>query len=184
MIFYVAFWFIEGNPGRSTLLDLAGQLTHILVPFPVPFVVALPQGLLSTVVYGLGGDIIWLCILVLVLNNFRRFRMLATDPAADLGHARELLHDGGGTLSWMALWDNNQYWFTPPNRKAGVAYQVHNGVALTVAGGPFGASELHPEAATGFVKHCSSLGLVPCFYSATAELDAALIPPMASGNWK
>ncbi len=174
VIFYVVFWFIEGNPGRSTLLDLAGQLTHILVPFPVPFVVALPQGLLSTVVYGLGGDIIWLCILVLVLNNFRRFRMLATDPAADLGHARELLHDGGGTLSWMVLWDNNQYWFTP-DRKAGVAYQVHNGVALTVAG-PFGADELHAEAATGFVKHCSSLGLIPCFYSATAELDAALLP--------
>ncbi|MDR6437338.1 lysylphosphatidylglycerol synthetase-like protein (DUF2156 family) [Paenarthrobacter nicotinovorans] len=174
IVLYVAFWFAEGNPGRSTLWDLAGQLTHILVPFPVPFVVALPQGLLSTVVYGLGGDIIWLCILVLVLNNFRRFRQLATDPAADLGHTRELLHDGGGTLSWMALWDNNQYWFAP-DRKSGVAFQVHNGVALTVAG-PFGAEEHHADAATGFVNHCAGLGLTPCFYSVTAELDGPLLP--------
>jgi phosphatidylglycerol lysyltransferase len=174
IVLYVVFWFVEGNPGRSTLWDLAGQLTHILVPFPVPFVVALPQGLLSTVVYGLGGDIIWLCILVLVLNNFRRFRQLAGDPAADLGHTRELLHDGGGTLSWMALWDNNQYWFTA-DRKAGVAYQVHNGVALTVAG-PFGAEEHHPDAATGFLQHCTGLGLTPCFYSATAALDGPLLP--------
>ncbi|MFJ5955691.1 phosphatidylglycerol lysyltransferase domain-containing protein [Paenarthrobacter sp. NPDC092416] len=171
---YAAFWFMEGNAGRSTLWDLAGQLTHILVPFPVPFVVELPQGLLSTVLYGLGGDVIWLCILVLVLGNFRRFRTLATDPDADLGHARELLHDGGGTLSWMALWDNNQYWFTP-DRKAGVAYQVHNGVALTVAG-PFGAQGHLPEAAAGFLGHCAKLGLIPCFYSATAELDEALLP--------
>lgn len=171
---YVAFWFLEGNPGQSTLWDLAGQLTHILVPFPVPFVVALPQGLLSTVLYGLGGDVIWLLILVLVLNNFRRFRMIATDPAADLGHTRELLHQGGGTLSWMALWDNNQYWFTP-DRKAGVAYQVHNGVALTVAG-PYGDAGHHDEAALGFVAHCSALGLVPCFYSADSGLDGPLLP--------
>ncbi|WP_284987924.1 DUF2156 domain-containing protein [Arthrobacter sp. fls2-241-R2A-172] len=174
VVLYVVFWFLEGNAGRSTLLDLAGQLTHILVPFPVPFVVDLPQGLLSTVLYGLGGVIIWLCILVLVLNNFRRFRDIATDPSADLGHARQLLHAGGGTLSWMTLWDNNQYWFTP-DRRAGVAYQVHNGVALTVAG-PIGAPEHHVEAAAGFLGHCSRLGLIPCFYSATDELDAALLP--------
>ncbi|XAS73704.1 DUF2156 domain-containing protein [Micrococcaceae bacterium Sec5.1] len=173
-VLYVVFWFVEGNPSRSSLWDLAGQLTHILVPFPVPFVVELPQGLLSTVLYGLGGDVIWLCILLMVLNNFQRFRTLAKDPAADLGHTRELLHDGGGTLSWMALWDSNQYWFTP-DRRAGLAYQVHNGVALTVAG-PFGARQHHTEAATGFLVHCAALGLTPCFYSATAELDEALLP--------
>ncbi|MEV7605471.1 DUF2156 domain-containing protein [Paenarthrobacter sp. NPDC089322] len=171
---YVLFWFLEGNSTRSSLWDLAGQLTHILIPFPVPFVVELPQGLLSTVLYGLGGDAIWLCILLLVLNNYQRFRTLAKDPAADLGHARELLHDGGGTLSWMVLWDNNHYWFTP-DRKAGVAYQVHNGVAITVAG-PFGAAGHLEQAATGFVAHCAALGLTPCFYSATAELDTALLP--------
>lgn len=171
---YAAFWFLEGNAGQSSLWDLAGQLTHILVPFPVPFVVALPQGLVSTVLYGLGGVVIWLVILVLVLKNYRRFKLITTDPAADLGHTRELLHQGGGTLSWMALWDNNQYWFTP-GREAGVAYQVHNGVALTVAG-PYGAASRHDEAALGFVSHCSALGLVPCFYSADSSLDAPLLP--------
>ncbi|UXM93136.1 bifunctional lysylphosphatidylglycerol flippase/synthetase MprF [Paenarthrobacter sp. JL.01a] len=171
---YAAFWFLEGNADQSTLWDLAGQLTHILVPFPVPFVVALPQGLVSTVLYGLGGVVIWLVILVLVLNNYRRFKLITTDPAADLGHTRELLHQGGGTLSWMALWDNNQYWFTP-DRNAGVAYQVHNGVALTVAG-PYGAATHHDEAALGFVSHCSALGLVPCFYSADSGLDGPLLP--------
>ncbi|MFI2564452.1 bifunctional lysylphosphatidylglycerol flippase/synthetase MprF [Paenarthrobacter sp. NPDC018779] len=174
VILYSASWFLEGNPDRSTPWDLLGQLTHILVPFPVPFVTELPQGLVSTVLYGLGGDVIWLCILLLVLNNFQRFRTLATDPAADLGHARELIHDGGNSLSWMALWDNNQYWFTP-DRKAGLAYQVHNGIALTVAG-PFGSKEHHSGAATGFLSHCATLGLTPCFYSATDELDAALLP--------
>ncbi|WP_404594723.1 bifunctional lysylphosphatidylglycerol flippase/synthetase MprF [Paenarthrobacter histidinolovorans] len=74
----------------------------------------------------------------------------------------------------MALWDNNQYWFTP-DRKAGVAYQVHNGVALTVAG-PYGDAAHHDEAALGFVAHCSALGLVPCFYSADSGLDGPLLP--------
>lgn len=171
---YVLFWFLEGNQDRSTPWDLVGQLMHILVPFPLPFVTELPQGLFSTVIYGLGGVVIWLAILFLVLSNFQRFRALATDPAADLGHARELIHDGGGSLSWMALWDNNQYWFTQ-DRRAGIAYQVHNGVALTVAG-PFGAQQHHPDAATGFLAHCASLGLTPCFYSATDELDEPLLP--------
>ncbi|MDD0858701.1 phosphatidylglycerol lysyltransferase domain-containing protein [Arthrobacter alpinus] len=46
------------------------------------------------------------------------------------------MRKGGDSLSWMTLWANNQYWFNAAGT-VGVAYQPHNGVAVTV-GGPIG----------------------------------------------
>ncbi|MEO3939538.1 DUF2156 domain-containing protein [Paenarthrobacter nicotinovorans] len=169
---YCIFWFVEGNLGRSTVGDLLLQLTHVLIPFPMPFVVQLPHGFMTTLIYGFGGAVIWLVFAFLAFRNFRLFHLGGSGGDEELGRVRALLQRGGGSLSWMALWDNNTYWFAPDGR-AGVAYQVHNGVALTVAG-PFGAAEAWPEAARAFVAHSLELGLTPCFYSAASDVGEAL----------
>ncbi|MCU1572988.1 MAG: hypothetical protein JWO93_1070 [Micrococcaceae bacterium] len=171
LLLYLACWFSEGNQAGTGARALPGQLLHILIPFPLPFVVQFPHGLLSTILFSFGGAVCWLVLLALVLRSFLRFRHFGED-AGDPARARELLHVGGGSLSWMALWRNNSYWFQPDARAA-LAYQVHNGVALTV-GGPFGAPEAYPAALTGFVHHCRNLGLVPCFYSIPEDVGRNL----------
>ncbi len=172
VLLYAAFWFIEGNLEHFSIFTLLGQLAHILFPFPVPFATELPNGLVSTIIYGFGGVVVWLVVLVSVVRSYTAFGALEADAAADKARARELVHRGGGSLSWMALWNNNAYWFTPDG-EAGVAYQVHNGVALTVAE-PFGDAAHTEAAAAGFVAHCTELGVVPCFYSAPGTLAKAL----------
>lgn len=169
---YIVFWFSEGNLGRSTVGDLILQLTHVLIPFPLPVTVQLPQGLMTTLIYGIGGAVIWLVFAILAFRNFRLFHNAGPEAAEQLTRVRELLQRGGGSLSWMALWDNNSYWFSPDGQ-AGVAYQVRSGVALTVAG-PFGSSAAHAAAARGFVSYCLQMGLVPCFYSATSDVGDAV----------
>lgn len=169
---YATSWFTEGNLGRSTIGDLLLQLSHVLIPFPMPFTVELPQGFMTTLIYGFGGALVWLVFAVLAFRNFRRFQLGGVDDPAERGRVRQLLQRGGGSLSWMALWDNNTYWFASDGR-AGVAYQVHHGVALTVAG-PFGVADAQPEATRAFVAHSLELGLVPCFYSADSKVGDAL----------
>ena len=88
--------------------------------------------------------------------------------SGDRDTARELIRQGGDSLSWMALWEPNKYWFTP-DRRGGVAYQQHGNVALTLAG-PFGTAALHEETAAGFMRYCAEHALIPCFYSCTAGL--------------
>lgn len=172
VLLYMVLWFVEGNLGRLDLLDLLRQLTHILIPFPLPFVVVLPQGFLTVLTYGFGGAIIWLVFGVLAFRNLRRYSTGAEGGLDNRAGIRELLQLGGGSLSWMALWKNNSYWYST-DRKNAVAYQVNNGVALTVAG-PFGAMDGQALAARGFVEHCVENGLVPCFYSASAEVGSSL----------
>lgn len=172
VVLYTLMWFIEGNFGRLDLMDLLAQLTHILIPFPMPFVVELPQGLVTVLLYGFGGAAIWLVFGVQAFRILRTY--IATTEVTEEGAARirELLQTGGGSLSWMALWPNNAYWHSEDGRNA-VACQVHNGVALTVAG-PFGAVDGQAAAARDFVHHTVEQGLVPCFYSATSEVGEAL----------
>ena len=68
--------------------------------------------------------------------------------------ARGLIRQGGDSLSWMALWEPNKYWFAPEGR-GGVAYQQHGNVALTLAG-PFGPAAFHEETAAGFIRYCAN----------------------------
>ncbi|BCW40392.1 hypothetical protein StoSoilB3_19270 [Arthrobacter sp. StoSoilB3] len=169
---YSLAWFGEGNQGRSTLGDLLLQFTHVVIPFPMPFIVQLPQGFTTTLLYSIGGAIIWLGFGFMVFRNFRLFHLGSFGQDERKEKTMELLKRGGGSLSWMVLWDNNSYWFTPDG-SAGVAYQIHHGVALTLAG-PFGDPEAQPGAAKAFVTHCADLGLTPCFYSVTADVGQAL----------
>lgn len=172
LLVYVLAWFSEDNLSSSSLGDLLAQLPHLFVPFPLPFDIFLPQGLVTTLLYNFGSTAIWLAFLYLLVRGYRRFGGLGKDHALDASQATALIRRGGGTLSHMALWERNHFWFTPDGR-AGVAYQVHHGVALTVAE-PFGDSRWIGEAARGFVSYCIDLGLIPCFYSAPAELGATI----------
>lgn len=172
VLLYTLVWFLEGNLGRSTIGDLLTQLTHILIPFPLPFVTLLPQGFTTTLIYGFGGAVLWLAFALLAMKDLRQYQVASANEKDDKARVRDLLQDGGGSLSWMALWANNHYWYSQDGRNA-VAYQVHNGVALTVAG-PFGAMEGNAQAARDFVAHCIEEGLVPCFYSATGKVGEAL----------
>lgn len=169
---YALMWFMEGNFGRFGLMDLLRQITHILIPFPLPFGVALPQGLVTVIIYGFGGAVIWLVFGILAFKNLRVYRSVAEDAGENKARIRNILQQGGGSLSWMALWKNNSYWYSVDGMNA-VAYQSHNGVALTVAG-PFGAAESQGKAARDFVEHCVEQGLVPCFYSASEDVGNAL----------
>ena len=169
---YVGVWFLEGNLGRLNIGDLLAQLVHILIPFPLPFVVRLPQGFLTVLVYGFGGAAVWLVFGVLAYRNLRLYSAETAQSADGGAKVRELLQDGGGSLSWMALWENNSYWYSVDGKNA-VAYQVHNGVALTVSG-PFGVADGQRPAARDFVAHCVEQGLIPCFYSATDQVGEAL----------
>ncbi len=116
------------------------------------------------------GLAFWVAALAVLLSVFRR-PVLHTDTAA-AGRARALLTEhGGGTLSFIATWDGNHYWFDERGRAA-VAYRVVGTVALTT-GDPFGAPEDRARAVAGFARYCDARGWTPCFYSVCGETRAA-----------
>ena len=79
-----------------------------------------------------------------------------------------LIRQGGDSLSWMALWEPNKYWFAPDGR-GGVAYQQHGNVALTLAGpSARRRSARRPRRASSATA--PSTPSFPCFYSCTDEL--------------
>ena len=89
----------------------------------------------EALIFGYSGPLFWLVALAGVWSV-----LVGRHHGSDSGHndrtaARGLLHQGGESLSWMALWEPNRYWFSPDGRGA-VAYQQHGSVALTLAG-PF-----------------------------------------------
>jgi lysylphosphatidylglycerol synthetase-like protein (DUF2156 family) len=67
----------------------------------------------------------------------------------------------------MTLWPPNRFWFDERST-AGIAFQQHGRVALSVAG-PIGAATRWTAAVEGFIGYCSRHALVPCFYSVTEE---------------
>ncbi|AJT40497.1 bifunctional lysylphosphatidylglycerol flippase/synthetase MprF [Psychromicrobium lacuslunae] len=172
VVVYSVAWFAEDNLDNDVPTSLLAQLPHLLIPFPGPFDSNLPQGLICTLLYTFGAAAIWLVLLYLLIRDYWRFSGQNTDQAADREKAAQLIRRGGDSLSHMALWDNNHYWFSPDGQ-AGIGYQVHHGVALTVAG-PFGDPRWQAAAAQGFVAHSIELGLVPCFYSAPATLGPGI----------
>ncbi|HEU0257073.1 MAG TPA: DUF2156 domain-containing protein, partial [Microbacteriaceae bacterium] len=93
--------------------------------------------------------------------------------------ARRLLARDGGSLSHIATWGGNSYWFTD-RADAGLAYRVVGGVALS-AGGPFGRPAAYEEAVRGFARFCDDRGWRPVVYSA----DARVLQPVARAmGWR
>ena len=169
---YTASWFAAGGPRRDGgLLVLAGELARQYLPVPLPGLyrrVFENRSALETVLFAYSGVIFWIVALAGVWLVLLGRHDHSDAGAGDREAARELVRQGGDSLSWMALWEPNKYWFLPGG-SAGIAYQQHGSVALTLAG-PFGDPLQREEAAEGFLRFCAEHALIPCFYSCTDGL--------------
>ncbi|MGO4190994.1 bifunctional lysylphosphatidylglycerol flippase/synthetase MprF [Arthrobacter sp. YAF17] len=169
---YTGVWLAAGGMDRDGgLLGLAAELSRQYLPLPIPGIYSrIFQGrdAVEAFLFATSGIIFWAVTLAAVWLVLQR-RLHRTDAGAeDRDVARGLIRQGGDSLSWMALWEPNKYWFAPEGR-GGVAYQQHGNVALTLAG-PFGPAAFHEEAAAGFIRYCAEHALIPCFYSCTDQL--------------
>lgn len=168
---YVVAWFAEDNYyHRAGLLALLATLPKMFLPYPFSFrysVSVYPHGVWSPLIFSYGGAAFWLICLISILAMFvsRHLRDLRADSGISL--ARRLVRQGGGSLSWMALWPNNRYWFNSAET-VGIGYQIHYNVALTV-GGPFGEPDDFEKAIEEFTAFCAEQSLSPCWYSVTDE---------------
>ena len=169
---YTGAWLGAGGPAHDGgVLGLAGELVRQYLPLPIPATfgrVFAARSAVESILFAWSGIVFWLVALAAVwmLLLKRQHGPGGDDPARFL--ARDLVRKGGGSLSWMALWEPNKFWFTP-NRDAGIAYQQHGNVALTLSG-PFGDLRHAGTATEGFLDYCADHALVPCLYSCTEEL--------------
>lgn len=173
---YAVVWLMEGNlteEGGLGWVALLAAIPRIVLPYPYPFTFTAriyPQGTLSELLFSFGAPLLWLVSAAAILGVFlSRHQRPGAD---DRTRVRALVAQGGDSLSWMVLWPNNHYWFNAAGTVA-VAYQAHNGVAVTV-GGPVGKAEDWPEAVDEFLHYCGDESLTPCFYSVN-EVPAALL---------
>ncbi|KAA9106310.1 bifunctional lysylphosphatidylglycerol flippase/synthetase MprF [Microbacterium rhizomatis] len=77
---------------------------------------------------------------------------------------------GGGTLSWMSTWRDNNFARTTNGL---VVYQRRAGVALALAD-PLGPAEHRAESVREFIDMAERAGLIPCFFSASEATKAAV----------
>ncbi|ASN22519.1 hypothetical protein CGK93_15065 [Arthrobacter sp. YN] len=169
---YTAVWLASGGMDRDGgLLGLAAELARQYLPVPLPGVyrkVFAERDVLEVFLFSYSGTVFWLVALVGVW-----ILLIRGHHSGGLDHqarekARALVKSGGDSLSWMALWEPNKYWFNGDGT-GGVAYQHHGHVALTLAG-PLGSAGHRLETARGFLEYCTQQALIPCFYSCTDEL--------------
>jgi len=169
---YCIVWFSSGGMSRDGgLLGLAAELARQYLPVPLPGAyrkVFAERDVLEVFLFSYSGTVFWLVALVGVWVLFIRGNHTGGRDQEARWQARQLVKSGGDSLSWMAMWEPNKYWFAPDGN-GGVAYQQHGHVALTMAG-PFGPAGKHVETAADFLEYCSQHALIPCFYSCTDEL--------------
>ncbi|MET3949796.1 DUF2156 domain-containing protein [Arthrobacter sp. UYEF36] len=169
---YTGVWLAAGGMDRDGgLLGLAAELSRQYLPLPIPGIysrVFQGRDAVEAFLFAASGIVFWAVALAAVWLVLQRRLHPSDAGAGDRDVARSLIRQGGDSLSWMALWEPNKYWFAPEGR-GGVAYQQHGNVALTLAG-PFGPAEFHGETAAGFIQYCAEQALIPCFYSCTDEL--------------
>jgi len=137
----------------------------------------LPSGWGWQILYDGVGLLFWLIVIVAAV------RPILASPAREVPGARErvrslLLSGGGDSLSFMATWPGNSYWFAPDGFHA-VAYRVVNGIALTT-GGPFGHMGNQERAIEGFARYCDDNGWLPVLYS----VDGSLGTTFAGMGWQ
>lgn len=169
---YTFAWLGAGGIDRDGgLTGLAAELARQYLPVPIPSLytrVFQDRQSVEAFLFAYSGIAFWAVALVGVWVVLLGRHLGAGAGIEERDVARRLVRRGGDSLSWMALWEPNKYWFTPA-RDAGVAYQQHGSVALTL-GGPFGDPARRDEAAAGFLSYCAEHALVPCFYSCTDGL--------------
>ena len=164
---YALAWAAAGGMSRDGgLLGLLAELSRQYLPIPLPNLyrrVFADRNSLESVIFAYSGPVFWLVALAGVWWVLLGRHHNSDSGGSGRAMARAFLHQGGDSLSWMALWEPNRYWFSPDGGGA-VAYQQHGSVALTLAG-PFGPRRNHQAVAEGFLAHCGSHALIPAFYS-------------------
>ncbi|MEQ4518581.1 rhomboid family intramembrane serine protease [Pseudarthrobacter sp. B907] len=168
---YTVAWLAAGGLERGGWLGLAAELARQYLPLPIPGTynrVFQDRDAVEAFLFAFSGIVFWVVALAGVWLVLLR-RHHGTDAGTgDREVARRLIVQGGESLSWMALWEPNKYWFSE-GRRGAVAYQQHGNVALTL-GGPLGPAENREDTAAQFLAYCAEHALIPCFYSCTDEL--------------
>ena len=80
-----------------------GYLAEVTPPF-------LPVSVPATLLFEWTGTVFWLVVAAALLRSFLTARAHAVD--ADARRARSMIERDGGTLSWLATWPGNTYWFS------------------------------------------------------------------------
>lgn len=169
---YSVAWLSAGGMTRDGgLLGLFAELSRQYMPVPIPNLyrrVFADRDGAESFIFAFSGPVFWFIALAGVWFILLGRHHGSDAGASDRTRVRRLLHEGGDSLSWMALWEPNIYWFSP-DLKGAVAYQQHGSVALTLAG-PFGEPASRSGVAEGFLAHCSRHALIPAFYSCDSSL--------------
>ncbi|MDQ4502064.1 DUF2156 domain-containing protein [Sinomonas sp. ASV322] len=168
---YVVLWFKDGGTGRpGGVWGLVEELVRQYLPSPLPTSYAAlfrDRDGFELWLFTYSGLILWAAALAGVVVAVLRGQQTLGARDDSLHLARRLVHRGGSSLSWMTLWPPNRFWFDE-HAAAGIAFQQHGSVALSVAG-PIGSPGRGPAALEGFIGYCSRHALVPCFYSLTED---------------
>lgn len=173
---YTVSWFGSGGMQRDGgILGLFAELARQYVPVPIPQYfrrLFTDRNTIEAVLFAYSGPVFWTIALIGVWWVLVGRRHSSDSGRQDRSRARQLLRQGGGSLSWMALWEPNLYWFSPDGRGA-MAYQEHGSVALTL-GSSFGPAARQQEATEGFLAHCRSQAMIPALYSCDDSIWPAL----------
>jgi lysylphosphatidylglycerol synthetase-like protein (DUF2156 family) len=159
------------------LVDLIADYVQRLLPIGLLSGVEpafVPVGLLSKIVYQCVGPMFWLVALCCAWGGLRD-RSMIND--AYRHRVDEIIGLGGESMSFMATWKGNDYWFSATGRSA-IAYRVSYGIALTVTG-PFGDPDEYEDDLRAFADFCTQRSLTPVFYSVHAEQRDELV----SAGW-
>lgn len=159
------------------LVDLIADYVQRLLPIGLLSGVEpafVPVGLLSKIVYQCVGPMFWLVALCCAWGGLRD-RSMIND--AYRHRVDEIIGLGGESMSFMATWKGNDYWFSDTGRSA-IAYRVSYGIALTVTG-PFGDPDEYEDDLRAFADFCTQRSLTPVFYSVHAEQRDELV----SAGW-
>lgn len=147
---------VADTPRRFLPVNFLGTTGTIIVPTAGPALIA----------FQWVGPLFWAVVIWQILRALR-----ATDATVQVGDhlklQRLLRRGGGGTLSWMATWPGNTYWFSADGQSA-VAYRVINDVAITMSD-PICPPGTGGAAIREFVDFCDRNSWTPVFYSVHGE---------------
>ncbi|WGD37136.1 phosphatidylglycerol lysyltransferase domain-containing protein [Lysinibacter sp. HNR] len=135
-----------------------------------------PSGHITGFIYHAVGPLLWIIILVALIAPLASSR--PTQNEEDESRARDMFKRGGGSsLSYMALWPGNTWWFDQESDTV-IGYRVVNGVAITT-GGPFGPGSGSYEPLYRFARFCDDNGWLPVFYS----IEERYAPAFSTMGW-
>lgn len=159
------------------LLELIADYVQRLLPIGLLSGVEpafIPVGWLSQAIYQCVGPVFWIVALYCAWDCLRD-RSMVND--ASRYRVDEIIPLGGESMSFMATWSGNDYWFSATGRSA-IAYRVSYGIALTVTG-PFGDPSEYRDDLHAFARFCAQHSWTPVFYS----IHVAQRDELLSAGW-